>query len=141
MRNGSIACVLTLVFGSMGFGQGTGKQAAAPYLGTWAGTWASSSEEGGTGEIEVTIEEGNDGAPAGRLKVSGGEAGHSAAFKTLTFDGNKMTAKYDYPLGDGGEILLQAHLEDPKAKGTWKLTPPPGQTADAARGTWTATKR
>ncbi len=140
MRNGLILCVMALMFSGVGSGQGNSKQGADSYFGTWAGTWASSSEDGGTGEIEVTLEKGKDGAPAGKIKASGGESGHSAAFKTLTFDGNKMTAKYDYPLGDGGEIVLEAALEATTAKGTWKLTPP-GQTAEAARGTWTAAKK
>ncbi len=140
MRNGLILCVATLMFGAVGFGQGRSTQAADRYLGTWAGTWASATEDDGAGAIEITIEKGKDEAPAGKMKVTGGESGHSVAFKTLTFDGNKMTAKYDYPLGDGGEVVLQGDLEATTAKGTWKLTPP-GQTADVARGTWTAAKK
>ena len=139
MRNGLIVCVLTMVFSSVGFGQGSSKAADA-YLGTWAGTWAASTEEGGTGELEITIEKGKDGALAGKMKASGGESGHSAAFKTLTVEGNKMIAKYDYPLGDGGEIVLEGDLDGTKAKGTWRLTPP-GQPADVARGTWTTAKK
>jgi hypothetical protein len=51
-----------------------------------------------------------------------------------------MTGKYDYPLGDGGEILIEGAFEAKSSKGTWALTPP-GQTAAVARGTWTLAKK
>jgi hypothetical protein len=135
MRHGWLVCLLIVVLGGAGFAQGTDG-----HLGTWTGTWAGSAEGGGSGELEIAIEKGKDGALGGKMKATGGESGHSAVFKTLTFDGNRMTGKYDYPLGDGGEIVLQGTFDKTSAKGTWVLTPP-GQTTEAARGTWTLTKK
>ena len=120
MRHGWLVCLLIVVLGGAGFAQG-----ADSHVGTWTGTWAGSAE---------------GGALAGKMKATGGESGHSATFKSLAFDGNKMTGKYDYPLGDGGEIVLQGTFDKTSAKGTWVLTPP-GQTTEAARGTWTLTKK
>jgi hypothetical protein len=141
MRNGWIVCALVMALTGIGYARGDGQAKAADrHLGTWVGTWASSGEGGGAGELEVTIENGKQGALAGRLKATGGESGHTAVFKTLSFDGNKMSATYDYPLGEGGEIAMEATFEGSTAKGTWTLHPP-GQGGQDARGTWTVTKK
>ncbi len=138
MRNVFILCVLTLMFSTVGYGQPDSKRAGDSYLGNWTGTWTSS--EGGSGELEVSIEKTKDGVAGGKLTASGGESAHSAVFKSVTFDGTKMQAKYDYPLGEGGEVTLDATLDGPAVNGTWMLRPP-GGTTDVARGTWTATKK
>lgn len=138
MRNGLILCVLTVMFSGVGYGQADSRRASDSYVGTWTGSWTSS--EGGTGELELTLEKTKDGAPGGKITAFGGESAHSAVFKTVTIDGNKMQAKYAYPLGEGGEITLDATFDGPAAKGTWMLRPP-GGTADVANGTWTVTKK
>jgi hypothetical protein len=61
-------------------------------------------------------------------------------FKSLSFEGDKMTGKYEYPLGDGGQIVLEGTFDKTAAKGTWTLTPP-GQTSVGPHGTWTLTKK
>jgi hypothetical protein len=142
MRISLILCVLIAVFSNVGAAQGDAKppQEFDQYLGTWAGTWAG-SEGGGGGELELVIEKGKDGQPTGRIKAAGGESGHSAIIKTLSFQGNQMTARYEYPLGEGGEIVMEAAFEATTGKGTWRLQPPGGSSEPVARGTWTVTKQ
>jgi len=114
-------------------------QDAAGYAGTWAGTWAG-GPDGGSGELEITIEKTSTGSLTGKLKATGGASEHIAPFKTLTIDAGTLKARYDYPLGDGGEVALDAAVEASSAKGTWALYPP-GQTTEAARGTFVVTRR
>jgi hypothetical protein len=117
--------------------QGAGTAAAGePFLGTWSGTWAASGSGGG---FEVTLEKTADGTMTGRVAVTG-EPTYQAPFKSLTFDGNKMTAAYDFPPDKSGEVLLTATFVDKKADGTWVLRAK-GTTTNAATGTWTVTKK
>ena len=139
MRNGLIVCVLTLVFGSVAFGQG-GTQAADSYLGTWAGTWVAAGDEPASGTIEITLEKTGDAAPTGKVKATTSESSYTAVFKTLVVDGNKMRGTYDHPLGEGGEVTVESTFDGTAAKGTWKLNQP-GQATELARGTWTAAKK
>jgi hypothetical protein len=134
MRKGWIVCLL--IVGLSAFGHAQGKNS---HLGTWTGTWAA-AEGDGTGGLEITIETGKDGALGGQIKATGGESGHTAVFKMLSFDGDKMTGKYDYPLGDGGQIVLEGTFDKASAKGTWVLTPT-GATSGGPHGTWTITKK
>jgi hypothetical protein len=134
MRKGWIVCLLIVVLSAFGYAQGKNR-----HLGAWAGTWAA-SEGDGSGGLEITIETGKDGALGGQVKATGGESGHTAVFKSLSFDGDKMTGKYEYPLGDGGQIVLEGTFDKASAKGTWALTPP-GQTSGGPHGTWTLTKK
>jgi hypothetical protein len=139
MRNGWIVCALILVCSGVGFAQSK----SAPdtdYLGVWSGDWVGSGDGAGAGQLEITIEKGKDAGFAGKIKATGGGSDHNAVFTSLTFDGNKMTGKYDYPLGDGGQILLEGAFDGKASKGTWALFPP-GQTTDVAHGTWTLAKK
>jgi hypothetical protein len=126
------------MFGAMGStaqrgaeGSSTGEQ----FLGTWTGTWDGS----GSGGFELTLEKGKDGAVSGRVSVTG-EPTYKAAFKALSFDGKKMSAKYDFPPADGGEVLLSASFEGNTATGTWSLREKANGT-EAARGGWTVTRK
>jgi hypothetical protein len=145
MRNRWLLAVLITLFGVAGHAQSDGRRAsvaggADEYLGTWAGTWAS-TDGARAGQFEMTIEKDGNGNPAGKVKVTGGESDHSADFKSLSFDGNKMTGKYDYPLDPADEVALDATVDGKTATGTW-LVHPRGQDADVlARGTWTVTKK
>jgi hypothetical protein len=135
MRKGLVVCLLIAALSVLGYAQGKNS-----HVGTWTGTWAA-AEGDGNGGLEITIETGKDGALGGQVKATGGESGHTAAFKSLSFDGDKMTGKYDYPLGDGGVIVLEGTFDKASAKGTWVLTPT-GQPAGAGpRGTWTVAKK
>jgi hypothetical protein len=133
MRKSWVVCLLIVVLSAFGYAQEKDS-----HLGTWAGTWAG-ADGGGSGELQIIIENGKGGALGGQIKATGGDSGHTATFKSLSFEGNKMTGTYDYPLGDGGLIVLEGTFEKASGKGTWVLTPP-GQT-EGPRGTWTLAKK
>jgi opacity protein-like surface antigen len=136
MRNRLMVCLMALTFSTLAFAQA--QQAADSYAGAWAGTWTAA--DGGSGDVEITFEKGKDGAPAGKVKTSGGGVEHSANFKSLSIDGKKLTGKYEYPLEGGGEITMDGTLDTSTAKGTWELHQASG-TAAVAQGTWTVTKK
>jgi hypothetical protein len=106
---------------------------ARKYYGTWSGTW-----EGGTGNggFDITLEAGKDGAPGGHVSVTG-EPTYKATLKTLSFDGAKMTATYDFPPDPSILVTLAATFEADAAKGTWSIK---GGSIDSMSGTW-AVKR
>lgn len=107
-----------------------------PYLGTWTGTWDGG---GGSGGFELTLEKGKDDAVVGRVSVTG-EPTYKAIFKTLSFDGNKMTAAYDFPPDEGGEVLLAASFERSSASGTWSVREKANGN-EVAAGTWTVSRK
>ena len=86
------------------------------YLGVWSGGWQAPG--GAAGGMEITLEKGKDTATAGRVSVTG-EPTYKATFKTVTFDGPKMTARYDFPPDESIEIVLEATVDGATAKGTW----------------------
>ena len=142
MRFSWVLGLVIVIVGAVGHAQGNGKSAriADEYLGAWAGSWTS-ADGGSAGQFEMTLEKDKDGAPAGKVKVSGGEADHAAEFKSLSFDGNKMTGSYDYPPDPANEVVLEATIDGRTGTGTWVLHPR-GQGGDVvARGTWTVTKK
>ena len=109
---------------------------AAPWAGKWSGTW----EGPGTGSFDLTLEQGKDGAPAGKVDVTSDGGNYSADLKTVAIDGNKMTAKYDFPLDPSAEVFVTGTFDDHEAKGTWAVKAK-GQDAEVAAGTWTVTKK
>jgi hypothetical protein len=114
-----------------------GSSAGEQFVGTWTGTWDSAESSGG---IELTLEKGQDRAVTGRVSVTG-EPTYKAAFTALSFDGNKMSAKYDFPADPGAaEVILTAAFEGPSAKGTWSLREK-ATGNEAAAGGWTVTKK
>ena len=141
MRYGWMTGLLIVAFCSALSAQDSSKTAqdTAAYAGTWAGTWEGGAD-GGAGELEITIEKTSAGALAGKLKATGGASEHTAALKTLTIDAGTLKARYDYPLGEGGEVALDAAIEGGTATGTWALYPP-GQTTALARGTFSITRK
>jgi hypothetical protein len=114
-----------------------GTAAGEQFLGTWTGTWDA---EGASGGIELTLEKGKEGAVAGRVSVTG-EPTYKAVFTTLSFEGNNMTAKYDFPGEPGAaEVILTAAFDGASAKGRWSLREK--TTGDeAAAGGWTVTRK
>jgi hypothetical protein len=138
MRKGCMVCLWLLAFAAAAAAQADGTRPAVgdEYLGKWTGTWSVASEGAAGGQFEMTIARDKDGAPVGNVVVSGGQNGHSATFKSLTFAGRTMAARYDYPLDEGGEISLEATFEGSEGSGTWVLHPP-GQAGEvSAHGTW-----
>jgi hypothetical protein len=105
------------------------------FNGTWTGTWDGS----GTGGFELTLET-KDGKPIGRVSVTTDGGNYTADLKQIAFDGNKMTASYDFPLDPSAEVSITATFGPPTAKGTWLLHPK-GQTSEVASGTWTVTRK
>jgi hypothetical protein len=105
------------------------------FLGIWTGTW----DGAGTGGFELTLEKDKDGAIGGRVSVTG-EPTYKATLKTLTFDGRKMTASYDFPPDPGGEVRLATTFEGNAAKGTWSLREK-ATGNEVATGGWTVTKK
>jgi hypothetical protein len=111
-------------------------QTATDYSGTWTGTW----EGPGTGQFELTLEKSKDGAPSGKVAVTTDGGNYNADLKGIAFDGNRMTAKYDFPLDPSAEVGVTATFEDRTAKGTWALKAK-GQDAELASGTFTIAKK
>ena len=113
---------------------GLSAQDPSAYVGTWSGSW----DGAGSGGFELTLEKGKDGALAGRVSVTG-EPTYKATIKTLSFDGPKMTATYDFPPDDSVEVVLVATFEGNKATGTWSARQKNGG-GELVSGTWTVTK-
>ena len=127
--------LLSLSIGHPAAQRGDGVSTAEQFLGVWSGTW----DGAGSGGFELTIEKGADSAVKGRVSVTG-EPTYKAAFKTLSFDGKKMSAKYDFPPDESAEVVLTASFEGNKASGTWSIHAKGNDNA-AATGTWTVTKK
>jgi hypothetical protein len=113
-----------------------GSSSGEQFVGTWTGTWDA---EGSGGGFELTIEKGKDGAVGGRVSVTG-EPTYKATLKALSFDGKKMSAKYDFPPDEGGEVLLEASFDGNAAKGTWSLREKANGN-EVATGGWSVTRK
>src|SRR5262245_34246107 len=81
-------CMSFIVLAAVCFGA----QDANSYIGTWSGSW----DGAGSGGFELTLEKGKDASLTGRVSVTG-EPTYKATIRTLSFDGPKMTAIYDFP--------------------------------------------
>jgi hypothetical protein len=139
VRNRSCVWVWLLLFGvvcSAAQRGAEGKPAGEQFVGTWSGTWEASGSGGG---FELTLEKGKDGAVVGGVSVTG-EPTYKATFSALSFDGNKMTAKYDFPPAEGAEVTLTAVFDGARATGTWSLREKANGN-EAASGGWTVTKK
>jgi hypothetical protein len=112
-----------------------GSSSGEQFLGTWTGTRDGS----GSGGFELTLEKGKDVAVVGRVSVTG-EPTYKATLKVLSFDGQKMSAKYDFPPEEGGEVLLEASFDGNTAKGTWSLREKSNGN-EVATGGWTVTRK
>lgn len=106
------------------------------YVGTWPGTWDGS----GSGNFELTLEKAKDGGVTGRVAVTTDGGNYKADFTSLSFDGKKMNAKYEFPLDPAAEVAVTAVFEGSTAKGTWSLRPK-GQETELIGGSWTVTRK
>lgn len=109
------------------------------FVGTWTGTWAGVDSGSGGFELTLEKEKDKDSALSGRVSVTG-EPTYKATLKTLSFDGNKMKATYDFPPNDSIEILLTASFEGNKADGAWSAREK-ATNNEVATGTWTVAKK
>jgi hypothetical protein len=139
MRNRSFVWICLFLFGAVcSAAQGGGaKIPGEQFVGTWTGSWDSSGS--GSGGFEVTLEKGKEGAVVGGVSVTG-EPTYKANFKTVSFDGNKMTAKYDFPPAEGAEVVLIAVFEEGRAAGKWSLREKSSDN-EVATGGWNVTKK
>ena len=139
MHNRLAISSLLILLGSIFLGQAAPPQEhkeAGPerYVGTWAGTW----EGDGSGKIEMRLAKDDAGKLSGQVTVTT-DNGDYTEFEVLSFETNKMTAKYDFPLNEGSEVVLTATFDDRTLKGTWSLHVK-GQEGEQAGGPWTAKK-
>ena len=113
-----------------------GSAAGEEFIGVWSGSWEGSGSSGG---FDVTLEKNKDGPLTGKVSVTG-EPTYKADFKALSFEGKKMTAKYDFPPSELAEVVLVATFDGNSAKGTWSLRAKADGT-EVVAGTWTVSKK
>lgn len=138
MRTRGFVCVFVLLCGAMAFATqrgAEGSKAGEEFVGIWSGSW----EGGGSGGFELTLEKAADGPVTGKVSVTGPPT-YKAVFKTLSFDGKKMAARYDFPEDDSIDIALAATFDGKTANGTWSARVK-ASDAEVAAGTWTVTKK
>jgi hypothetical protein len=136
-----IWCLLFVV-GAVGYTSAQRGADAAPKVETFAGTWSGTWEDAGSGSsggFDLTLEQGKDGPMTGKVSVTG-EPTYKAVFKSLSFDGKKMSAKYDFPPDESAEILLAASFEGNTATGTWSAALK-GTDSQIASGTWKVARK
>jgi len=109
----------------------------AAFVGTYGGTW----EGGGAGRFDLTIERGSDGQPAGGVSVGTEQGDYTAKFKELSFDGQSMKARYEFPLDAQADVAITGKFADGgAAEGTWSLVAKGGDQSFAG-GTWKVQKK
>jgi hypothetical protein len=108
----------------------------AAFVGTYSGTW----EGGGTGRFDLTIERGSDGQPAGSVSVGTDQGDYTAKFKELSFDGQNMKARYEFPLDSQADVAITGTFNGGTVEGTWNLVAKGGDQSFAG-GTWKVTKK
>lgn len=106
------------------------------FVGTYAGTW----EGGGSGRFDLTIERGSDGQPAGGVSVGTDQGDYTAKFKELSFEGQNMKARYEFPLDTQADVAITGKFDGGNVEGTWSLVAKGGDQAFAG-GTWKVTKK
>lgn len=116
--------------------QGEKASAGGQYAGVWAGTWEGAGASGG---FELTLEMPKEGPLTGRVSVTG-EPTYKATLKTLSFNGAKMTAGYDFPADASAEVVLTATFDGATAAGEWSLREK-GTSNEVASGSWKVARR
>ena len=136
MRNRSWVAICLLICSVVYVAAQQAVSTGEEFVGLWSGGWEGSGSSGG---FELTLEKEKDGPVTGKVSVTG-EPTYKATFKALSFEGKKMTAKYDFPPSDQAEIVLIATFDGNNAKGTWSLRAKSDGT-EVVAGTWTVTKK
>ena len=119
MRNRFWVVLLLVAFGAIvsATQRGEGPPPGEQFVGTWSGSWEGAGSSGG---FEMTLEKSKEGTFTGKVSVTG-EPTYSATFKSLAFDGKKMTAKYDFTPDESAEVALTLSFDGTKATGAWSL--------------------
>jgi hypothetical protein len=142
MRSAFMIISSTILIAILGLIAPSARQASgqassgAEFVGTWTGSWEMTGSSGG---FELILEKAKDDAVTGRVSVTG-EPTYKATFKTVVFDGKKMTAAYDFPPDERLEIVLATTFDGNTAKGTWSARAKDG-SGEIASGSWTVTKK
>jgi len=136
MRVRSCVWVLAAFFCAALAGTAASTEQSGDYAGQWTGTWDGS----GSGNFELTLEKAKDGGTAGKVAVTTEQGNYTADLKSVSFNANKMTATYDFPLDPSAEVALAATFEAAKAAGTWSLRPK-GGGAELVGGSFTVSKK
>jgi len=116
--------------------EGGAGAAGERFVGAWSGSWEGG---GGAGGLEFTLERDKDKGLIGKVAVTG-EPTYNATFTSVTFDGAKMTAKYDYPPEPAAEVVLTATFEGNGATGAWLLREK-GSGGEVSSGSWKVTRK
>jgi len=111
---------------------GAQADAADKYVGVWSGSWDGGG--GGGGGFELTLQHEKDKPMSGKVAVTG-EPEYTAVLSSVSFDGAKMTAKYDFPLEPSLQVVLVASFDGDTATGTWSVADK-GSAGDVASGGW-----
>jgi len=111
-------------------------KAGEQYAGVWTGSWDGAGAGGG---FDLTLEKPKDGPMTGSVSVTG-EPSYKATLKTVSFDGAKMTAKYDFTPDDAAEVVLTATFDGGKATGAWSLREKASGN-EVAGGGWKVTRK
>jgi hypothetical protein len=107
---------------------------AQRFGGTWSGAW--SGDDSGT--FEMTLTPSADGKHMGTLHGTDADGStFGAEFKALSFEGQKMKASYDEPIGGGAVGTLEGTFDGNTASGTWSYRQASGITTS---GTWKASR-
>ena len=110
--------------------------AAESLLGIWSGAWDGAGSGGG---FELTFEREKEGPITGKVSVTG-EPTYKATLKALSFEGKKMSAKYDFTPDESAEVILAASFDGTTASGTWSLREK-STGNEVAAGNWKVTKK
>jgi len=139
MRIRGMVTMLVFALSWMGSAAHIGARQASSgeqYAGMWTGTY----DGAGTGQFEMTLDKGQGGTMTGKVSVKTEGGDYSADLKTVTFDGAKMSARYDFPLDPSAEIVMTATFDGTTGKGTWSMRPK-GQSDELASGSLAFTKK
>ena len=101
------------------------------YVGVWSGSWDGAGSGGG---FELTLAHEKDKPLSGKVSVTG-EPSYTATLASVTFDGAKMTAKYDFTPEPSAEVVLSATFDGDTATGSWSLREKGGGN-EVASGGW-----
>jgi hypothetical protein len=132
MRKQWLAAAALVLLGAVA----TAQSDIAAFVGTWAGSW----EGGGTGRFDLTIERGSDGQPSGGVSVGTDQGDYTAKFKQLSFEGQNMKARYEFPLDAQADVVVAGTFNGGSAEGTWSLVPKDGDQVFAG-GSWKVQKK